>query len=152
MHTFTIGWFAALIVFGIIEASCPCLLSIWFCAGSIGAMVAAELGASFGVQLAVFLVISLIALAALRPLLRRYYVPKLEKTNADALIGKCAVVTERVDNLNATGRAKVGGQDWSVRSSAGDILEPGTTVTIERIEGAKLFVSPAQEPASANAK
>jgi membrane protein implicated in regulation of membrane protease activity len=80
----------------------------------------------------------------LRPMVRRYITPKVTKTNVDAIIGKQVLVTEAVDNLNACGTIKLNGIQWAARSTSGDTIETGTLVTIDRIEGVKVFVTPVE--------
>lgn len=139
----TILWLAALVVFGIVEASCPCLLSVWFAAGSLVAAIASELGAEIWLQVILFVVVSTALLAALRPLLRKYFVPRLQKTNADSLVGRQVYVCTPVDNDEGVGQVKVNGIEWSARSTDGTHIPNGTLVRIERIEGVRLYVTPA---------
>ena len=98
-------------------------------------------------QVGVFLVVSALLLACLRPLVRRYVTPRITATNADSVIGKVAVVTEAVDNIAAQGAVKVGGVVWTARSSTERPNPAGTQVRVDRIEGVKLFVTPAEVPA-----
>lgn len=141
-HPAVLVWLALVVVFGIIEASCPCLLSVWFAVGSLVAMVAAAVGAAFWLQLLLFVVISGAMLAALRPWLRKYINPKITATNVDSLINQEAVVIEPIDNVLAQGRAKINGMEWSARSVNGEPISAGTRVYVRRIEGVKLMVEP----------
>ena len=110
-------WLGLLVLFGILEAATVALVSLWFMAGSLAALIAALCGAGLPVQVGVFLVVSALLLACLRPLVRRYVTPRITATNADSVIGKVAVVTEAVDNIAAQGAVKVGGVVWTARSS-----------------------------------
>ena len=110
-------WFGLLILFGILEAVTVSVVSIWFMAGSLAAILAALCGASLPVQIVLFLAVSVALLACLRPLVRKYVSPKITATNADRVIGKTAVVTESIDNIAAQGAVKVGGVVWTARSS-----------------------------------
>lgn len=141
MQTATYFWIAALIIFGIIEASCPCLLSIWFCVGSLSAIIASELGAALWLQIVLFGVVSGILLALLRPALRRYFTPRIQRTNVDSLMGERAIVTAPIDNLLAQGQVKVNGMEWTARASDAQPIEAGSVVRIDRVEGVKLFVT-----------
>ena len=96
-------WFGLLILFGILEAVTVSVVSIWFMAGSLAAILAALCGASLPVQIVLFLAVSVALLACLRPLVRKYVSPKITATNADRVIGKTAVVTESIDNIAAQG-------------------------------------------------
>ena len=66
------------------------------------------------------------------------------KTNADRYIGKLAVVTEGISNIDAKGQVKVDNQIWSARSEDGSQIAEGTRVNVLRIEGVKLIVSAAE--------
>ena len=80
-------WFGLLILFGILEAVTVSVVSIWFMAGSLAAILAALCGASLPVQIVLFLAVSVALLACLRPLVRKYVSPKITATNADRVIG-----------------------------------------------------------------
>ena len=141
-------WFALAVVFLLIEGNTVMLVSVWFAAGSLTAMLAALLGAPFWLQLILFLGISAGLLALLRPLVRKYLKPKITATNVDSLIGSQGYITETVDNLAATGQVKRGAMPWTARSTDGTPIETGTLVRVDRVEGVKAFVSPVRETAN----
>ena len=147
MNFAAIGWFALTVILLIAEAATVTVISLWFAAGALAAMVTALLGAGLWVQAVVFVLVSSAALTALRPLVRKHLTPKLTATNIDSVIGSVGIVTGTIDNLNATGQVKLNGMEWSARSTSGDILETGTKVRVDKIEGVKVFVSPAEVPA-----
>lgn len=135
-------WLVAMVVFGIAEAATVSMVSLWFVGGSLAAMIAQLAGAGVWVQVIVFVVVSAVLLAGLRPFVKKFVSPKRTATNTDALLGREAVVTEPIDNLHATGALKLDGKEWTARSEAGDSLQAGTVVKIVRIEGVKLYVEP----------
>ena len=141
-------WFALAVVFLLIEGNTVMLVSVWFAAGSLVAMLAALLSAPFWLQLILFLGASATLLALLCPLVRKYIKPKITATNVDSLIGSQGYVTETVDNLAATGQVKLGAMPWTARSTDGTPIEKGTLVRVDRIEGVKAFVSPVRETAN----
>ena len=141
-------WFGLLILFGILEAVTVSVVSIWFMAGSLAAILAALCGASLPVQIVLFLAVSVALLACLRPLVRKYVSPKITATNADRVIGKTAGVTESIDNIAAQGAVKVGGVVWTARSSGGKPIAAGAQVQVDRFECVKLYVTPAEVPAA----
>ena len=96
----------------------------------------------------VFVLVSAAALTALRPLVRKHLTPKLTATNIDSVIGSVGIVTGTIDNPTATGQVKLNGMEWSARSTCGDTLEVGTKVRVDKIEGVKVFVSPAEVSAT----
>ena len=138
----SVFWLIALIVFAVLEAATVGLVSVWFAAGSLAALIASGVGASPITQIIVFAVVTLITLALVRPLTRRYFNPRIVATNADRVIGQEAVVIETVDNLNASGQVKVGGAIWSARSDDDRPIPKDTKVNVLRIEGVKLLVHP----------
>ena len=141
-------WFALAVVFLLIEGNTVMLVSVWFAAGGLVAMLAALLGAPFWLQLILFLGISAGLLALLRPLVRKYLKPKITATNVDSVVGSQGYVTETVDNLAATGQVKLGAMPWTARSTDGTPIETGTLVRVDRVEGVKAFVSPVREAAN----
>ena len=142
----TIIWIAAIILFGIAEAATAGLVSIWFVAGAVAALVATELGAALWFQFATFLVVSILALTATRPLARKMLDKTIVPTNADRVLHHEAKVTETVDNENATGAVYIDGKTWTARSDSGEIIEKGNMAKIVRMEGVKLYVRPARSP------
>ena len=145
MNWEAIFWLAAMVVFLLAEAGTVTLVSIWFAVGSLAAIVTALLGGSLSVQVAVFLVVATALLLSLRPIVRKYINPKLIRTNVDSVVGAIGVVTTPVNNVAALGQVKIGGMEWSARSTDGSHLEEGATVKVDRVEGVKVFVSLAEE-------
>lgn len=147
MNFSAILWLAITLVLGITEAVTVSLCCIWFAVGALVAAVAALLGANFWVQLLLFVIVSLICVLALRPLAKtKLGGSEKTATNADRILGQTAVVQETIDNLAQTGAISMNGTVWTARSDTGSVIEKGSVVTILRIEGVKVFVSPAQSP------
>jgi len=142
VHISAYVWLVLLILFLMAEGATVALVSLWFAAGALAAIIAALLGASVCLQLALFLVVSVALLAMLRPVLKKYVNPKIQRTNVDALVGQECTVIEAIDNLAATGRVKMGGMTWSARSIGEENIPAGTVVKIEAVQGVKLLVSP----------
>lgn len=135
-------WLALFVVFLIVEAGTVALVSIWFALGALAALVSCVLGAEMWLQITVFLVVSLVLLALLWKRVRSKLTTT--KTNVDSVIDAEGYVTEAIDNLSYTGRVKLGGITWAARSTSGAGIPVGTLVKVERIEGVKVFVSPAE--------
>ena len=140
----TIVWTAAIILFGVVEAATAGLVSIWFVAGALVALVAAFVDASLTVQIVLFLAVSAAALIMTRPLLRKITAANATPTNADRVIGQLAKVTEPIDNENSTGAVYVDGKTWTARSADDSVIPTGSRVKIESMQGVKLLVSPAE--------
>ena len=92
-------------------------------------------------EIILFLLVSFALLYFTRPLVIKHFNPKRTKTNYQGVIGKEAMVTITIDNMNATGQVIVDGQEWSARSLDGNVIEKGTKVKVEGISGVKLIVS-----------
>ena len=136
-------WVALLAAFVIIEASTAQLLTIWFAVGSLAALITTFITDNIVIQVIVFVVVSAIALAVTRPLVKKMTQAKKQPTNADMYIGKEAVVTEDINNLEAKGLVKVGGSIWTARTEVDNYTIPaGSHVTVIKIEGVKLIVRP----------
>ena len=134
-------WVVALVVFLIVEAVTAGLVSIWFVFGSLVALICAALRAAVWLQIFWFVIVSVATLVLTRPLVKRYVDSRSVATNADRSIGRAAVVTERIDNLAATGAVKLDGVVWTARSTDDAVaIETGERVTVRAIEGVKLIV------------
>ena len=148
MNWAAIIWLVLMVVFLVAEASTVTLVSLWFAAGSLIAMIVSLLGGAVWLQTAAFLAVSVVLLIALRPLVRRYVTPKLTATNIDSIPGSTGLVTVAIDNVTAAGQVKLGAMVWTARSTSGAAIPEGTLVRVDRIEGVKVFVSPAEVPAN----
>jgi membrane protein implicated in regulation of membrane protease activity len=139
--SYPILWLVLLVVFAGVEGLTAGLISIWFCAGSLVALFASWLDASLGVQIGLFAVVSVLAMALVRPLAKKYFQPNLVKTNADRILDQEGLVLQTIDNRQAQGQIKVGGAVWTARAAQDDqIIPQGALVTVERIEGVKAIV------------
>ena len=148
MDLVAILWLVLLVVFLIVEASTVTLVSLWFAAGSLIALLASLLGAALWLQVLLFLAVSTLSLIALRPLVRKFIHPKLTATNVDSVIGSTGLVTASIENVSAAGQVKLGAMVWTARSTSGVPIPEGTLVKVDRIEGVKVFVSPAEVSAN----
>lgn len=139
-------WLALMVFFIMVEASTVTMVSTWFAIGSLAAMITSLLSGPVWLQVVLFFVVSGALLALLRPVARRHFTPKLTKTNIDSVIGSTGLVTSRIDNVTSSGQVKLGAMEWTARSTSGEPIEAGTQVKVDRIEGVKVFVTPAEVP------
>ena len=138
-------WLVLMVIFLIVEAACPIhLVSIWFAAGSLVAMVVSLLSGPVWLQILLFALVSGGLLAGLWPFTKKFLNPKLVKTNVDSIVGSRGYVTADIDNVHAQGQVKLSGMEWTARSASGEPIKAGTLVVVDRIEGVKAFVSPAE--------
>ena len=139
-------WLGLMILFLIAEGATVSLVSLWFAAGAVVARFAALLGAGVWLQTGLFLVVSGALLLMLRPIVRRYLVPKITATNVDSLVGATGLVTEAIDNVTASGQVKLGAMEWTARSTTGENIPQGSLIRVDRIEGVKVYVTPVNVP------
>lgn len=144
-----IVWLVLMVLFFMVEASSVTMVSLWFGAGALAALIAALCGAELWLQIVLFFVVSIVLLASLRPLTRKFFTPKISRTNVDSVIGTTGLVTAAIDNISAAGQVKIGAMEWTARSSSGNPIEAGTLVRVDKIEGVKAFVSPVTEKVEA---
>lgn len=138
-------WLILLVAFAIVEGVTVSLVSVWFIGGAAAALIAALCGAEVWLQVVLFFGVSIVLLLCLRPLSKRLLKQKKVATNADSNIGKEAIVTEEINNLQGKGAVKIAGVEWSARSEDGSVIEKDAVVRILRIEGVKVCVQRAQE-------
>ena len=148
MNMAAIVWLVLMVVFLAAEASTVSMVSLWFAAGALIALLTALAGGPAWLQTLLFLAVSAGLLLALRPLVKKYLSPKLTATNVDSVVGSTGLVTAAIDNVSAVGQVKLGAMEWTARSTAGQPIPAGTLVKVDRIEGVKAFVSPAEVPAN----
>lgn len=138
-------WFALLLIFLVVEAACAIhLVSIWFAAGSLVALIASFFGAPLWLEILLFLVVSSVMVALFWPFIQKFLNPKVEKTNVEAIVGTEGYVTADIDNVSAAGQVKLGAMEWTARSTSGQNISKGTLVKVDKIEGVKAFVSVAE--------
>ncbi len=141
MVNLAVFWLIAVVVFLVVEAIVPGLVSIWFAIGALAALLAAVLHAPLWLQVVWFLLVSIAALALTRPLAKKYVNARTQPTNADRILGKECIVREAIDNLQGTGAVAVDGKVWTARMEEDEqTAAVGEVVIARRIEGVKLIV------------
>src|SRR5271155_687487 len=115
-----------------------------FAAGALIAALFALIGVGTGASAVIFLVASVLVFLTLRPIARRHRrMPPPMRTGAAALVGRRAIVLERIANDEGVGCVKIDGEVWTARSYDEDqILEPGQRVDVVEIRGATALVMP----------
>ncbi len=138
-------WFGIIVLTLVAESQTADLIAIWFAPGAFVSLILSFFNVQFWVQFGVFIGLTVIGLilsfAWIRPMMKKRI--KIEKTNAEALAGKLAMVEEDVNNVIPTGVAKINGQLWTARmENPTDTATKGEWVEIVRVEGAKLICRP----------
>lgn len=104
--TVVIIWLALVLLFVIIEIMTLGLTSIWFAAGALVSALAAMFGAPVWLQVILFIVVSAVLLACTRKFAVKHLNNRLEKTNAESLVGKQSIVIETIDNVAPSGKSE----------------------------------------------
>ena len=92
----------------------------------------------------VFVAISAIVVLALRPVAQRHRrLPPPIRTGAAALVGRTAMVLERIANDEGVGCVRIDGEVWTARTFDDDeVIEAGQKVQVVEIRGATALVMP----------
>lgn len=133
-------WLGVMALAVFVEMATMSLVSVWCAVGALVTVFAAYAGAPVQAQLLLFIIVSIVTAAVVRPLAKKYADPHKIATNADRLIGMDARVTEDIDNEKSAGAVYVDGKTWTARSVDGEVISSGELVEIERMEGVKLIV------------
>ena len=133
-------WIGLIVVTAAVEAATVQLVTVWFAVGGVAGLIAYAAGLEIWLQILIFAIVSAVALAVTRPLVKKFTNGRRMPTNADRFIGEKAVVTEKIENDFSKGAVKIGGLEWTARSVDSETAEVGEQVTVEAIEGAKLIV------------
>ena len=142
----SILWAFLTLVAIIVEVVTVSLVSLWFIPGTVLALILSFIpGMPLWIEIVIFIAVSIVCFILFRKKFKEKTSFERVATNADAVIGKNAVVTEQIDNIHAKGAVKVDGKEWTARSDDGNvIISEGEIVTVLRIEGVKLICSKKQ--------
>jgi membrane protein implicated in regulation of membrane protease activity len=115
-----------------------------FAVGAFGAMLADLAGAGAVLQFIIFAVLTLACFGLVRPIAKRHmYTPPQIRTGAAALIGRSAIVLERIANDEGVGAVRIDGEVWTARAYDDDqVIAAGAKVQVVEIRGATALVAP----------
>jgi membrane protein implicated in regulation of membrane protease activity len=136
-------WLIAAVIFAVGEIATLGFFLAPFAGGALLAAVISAVGAGDLASWAVFLVVSILLLTALRPLARSHRrMPAQLRTGTAALVGQSAMVVERIANDEGTGCVKLEGETWTARAYDRDeVFERGARVHVVEIRGATALVT-----------
>jgi membrane protein implicated in regulation of membrane protease activity len=136
-------WLIAAVVLAVAEVMNLSFFLFPFAIGAAAAAVADLAGAGTPVALIVFAVMTGASFGIVRPIARRHLqTPPQIRTGTAALIGRDAVVLERIANDEGVGCVRIDGETWTARSYDDDrVFEPGTRVQVMEIRGATALVA-----------
>lgn len=137
-----IFWLVLVIVLSFVEIATVSLVSIWFVASGIIAMILSFFIEDTAIITTIFILLGIFLLVISRPIVNKLRSKDNEKTNLDRIIGETAIVTEDIKK-NVVGEVKVDGKRWSAVSK--EKCLKGDTVKVLKIDGVKLIVEKESE-------
>ncbi|MBQ3845761.1 MAG: NfeD family protein [Bacteroidales bacterium] len=136
-------WLLVAAVFVVIEIFTSGFAVACFSVGCVFGAILAACDLSLTWQVVAFAIGTFLSFILIRPVVMRCLDKKTNdnhiKTNMDNIIGKTAVVTERIEG-NGYGRVKIDGDDWKAQTADGAAAEVGEKVRIESFESIILTV------------
>ena len=134
------AWAILSLAFTIAEVFTAGFFLLCFGIGAAAAALAGFLGFPVLMQFGVFIVVSLLVLALIRPFANRVTNPIANQIGVDRVIGQQAVVLESIDPAAGCGVVRVEHEKWSADSADGTPIAAGTTVLVISVEGTHLKV------------
>ena len=134
-------WVAVTVLAIVVECIVGDLVTIWFIPAGAVAFIVSMLPFNVPVWLQVFIFFAtaLVLLIMSKTIWKKLFEKKpLVRTNLDAVIGKDAIVIEKIDNIEGKGAVKVLGKVWSAISEDGTDIEENELVIVKEIRGVKL--------------
>ena len=139
--TESIIWLIVTVAMAVIEIMTMGLVTIWFAAGAAIALLLSLIGTPLWIQIAAFIVVSIVVLLLVRPIASRHFNNRLKKTNIDAIVGKTLIAKTDIDNLHGFGKVDMDGSTWLAASSMDNVvIHEGEEVKVVEVRGAKLIV------------
>ena len=137
-------WLGIIIAAIVIEVITVDLVSVWFAAGGIIALILCLLGINQSIQIAAFIIIAIITAVVVRPIAKKYMRGNIERTNFDRVIGKHGLITKKI-TADTKGEVKVMSTLWLASSIDNTTINEGDYCEILAVEGAHLVVKKIEE-------
>lgn len=136
-------WLIAAVIFAVAEVINLSFFLFPFAIGAAGAAIVGVAGGGIALELITFAALTGVSFTVVRPIARRHLtVPPQIRTGTAALVGRTAIVTERIVNDEGAGAVRLDGEVWTARAYDEDqIIEAGTRVHVMEIRGATALVS-----------
>lgn len=135
-------WLCIVISLILIELTTINLVTIWYIASGIVAMILSIFIDNYFIQFLVFVILGTVLLVTTREYLVKLIGSKKEKTNLDRVIGMTAIVTEEIKR-NKPGEVKVDGKRWT--AVANKKIKIDSAVKVLEIDGVKLKVEEVED-------
>ena len=138
-----IFWIILGIIVFVLDIATSSFLFIWFSLGAFAAMIAALLGAAVGLQIIIFLAVSIVTISIGYPWARKKFKSSVTRTPLmeETYIGK---VLKAEEDIEERGKAKLGGVYWAVLNK-GNTIKKGESFRIVEFEGNKLIIEKEEE-------
>lgn len=133
----TVVWLIIVLALAFIEIITVNLVTVWFVASGLVALVATYFDVSPLIQVAIFVLLGTLLLITTKKPLEKLLNKTKQKTNLDRVIGMEAIVTEEITKTKS-GEVKVDGKRWT--AIANKSIKENSTVKILKIDGVKLIV------------
>lgn len=134
-------WLAVIVVTIVIEIITVGLTSIWLTGGGLAALGVCLLGGHWGLQLAVFFIVTFVLIYFTRPWALKYIESRKTATNYEEVIGKTVRIIEAVDNVRETGKAIYNGMEWTARAEEdAETFSVDEQARVVKVQGVKLIL------------
>ncbi len=134
-------WLAVIVVTIVIEIITVGLTSIWLTGGGLAALIVCLLGGHWGLQLAVFFIVTFVLIYFTRPWALKYIESRKTATNYEEVIGKTVRIIEAVDNVRETGKAIYNGMEWTARAEEdAETFSVDEQARVVKVQGVKLIL------------
>ncbi len=130
-------WLMVVILLAILEFATVNLVSIWFIASGIIALLLSLFVDSLVWQFGVFVILGIVLMILTKPMLKKMTNKEVEKLNLERVIGMPGIVTQDI-KPGRVGEVKVDGKLWS--ATADEELLVDTMILVEKMDGVKLCV------------
>jgi len=142
-------WVVIMVVSGLAELHTNALAALFVGVGAGVAFIVALGGASFPVQALVWLLVTAITMALLRPVALkklRHPAGDLTQPMSNALTGQFGVVQDEVGDEVHPGRITIHGESWRAVNELGVVIAVATPVVVTKALGTTLWVEPREQP------
>lgn len=135
-------WLIVIIICCFLEAITVNLVSVWFIASGIVALIASFFTDSLEIQLGIFVILGIFLLVTTRKPLQKLVNQKKEKTNVDRIFDMTGIVTKEIEK-NKPGEVKIDGKYWTAISD--ETIPVESIVKVLSINSTKLKVKKVEE-------
>lgn len=145
--TMCVVWGIIAVISAIAEACTVAVISLWFLAGAVAALIVALFNGPIWLQVFLFVALSAFGFVFFHKFWKSKVKGRTTPTNLDRNIGRITLTTEIVDNLRQSGAVTFNGQYWNARAKRDDIVIPkGERVRICKFDGSKVIVEQITDP------